>query len=87
MIPRSGGLRKIRLVVPGKGKRGGARAIYAVFLNDTLIVFAEGYMKNQQADLTKDELNAAMKAVGEVRAAVEAERNAKPGQPTDEEQP
>lgn len=28
LIPRSGGLRKIRLGLPGRGKRGGARVIY-----------------------------------------------------------
>ena len=28
LIPRSGGLRKIRLELPGRGKRGGARVIY-----------------------------------------------------------
>jgi hypothetical protein len=28
LIPRSGGLRKIRVGVAGRGKRGGARVIY-----------------------------------------------------------
>jgi len=28
LIPRSGGLRKIPLGMPGRGKRGGARVIY-----------------------------------------------------------
>lgn len=28
LIPRSGGLRKIRFELPGHGKRGGARVIY-----------------------------------------------------------
>lgn len=28
LIPRSGGLRKIRMALPGRGKRGGARVIY-----------------------------------------------------------
>jgi hypothetical protein len=28
LIPRSGGLRKIRIAASGRGKRGGARVIY-----------------------------------------------------------
>ena len=28
VIPRSGGLRKVRWSMPGRGKRGGARVIY-----------------------------------------------------------
>jgi hypothetical protein len=30
VIPRTGGARKVRLRLPGRGKRGGARVIYAL---------------------------------------------------------
>jgi hypothetical protein len=32
VIPRMGGLRKIRLALPGRGKRGGARVLYLAFV-------------------------------------------------------
>ena len=50
------GLRKLRVPLPGRGKRGGARVIYYhwVSQDQCLLVFA--YAKNVAADLTKDQL-------------------------------
>ena len=50
------GLRKLRVPLPGRGKRGGARVIYyhCVSHDQCLLVFA--YAKNVAADLTKDQL-------------------------------
>lgn len=49
------GLRKIRLSVKGKGKRGGARAIYYYFVNGAQIWLFTAYDKNEQEDLTNEE--------------------------------
>ena len=49
------GLRKWRVPLPGRGKRGGARVIYYHWVShdQCLLVFA--YAKNVAADLTKDQ--------------------------------
>ena len=50
------GLRKLRVPLPGRGERGGARVIYYHWVShdQCLLVFA--YAKNVAADLTKDQL-------------------------------
>lgn len=52
LIPRAGGLRKVRWGIEGKGKRGGTRVIY--FWNPKASVFYMllVYAKNVQDDLT-----------------------------------
>ena len=56
LIKESGGLRKVRWKLPGGGKRGGARIIYYWAVSDDQIYMLYGYAKNDQADLTKDQL-------------------------------
>lgn len=63
LIPGGGGIRKVRIGLVGRGKRGGARVIYfhhsariPVFL---LTVFA----KNERSDLSRAEVRAFAKAV------------------------
>ena len=56
VIPRSGGLRKIRLGVAGRGKRGGARVIYYWVTAKSQIYMVLAYAKNVQDDLTADQL-------------------------------
>jgi hypothetical protein len=52
LIPGTGGLRKLRWAKPGKGKRGGYRAIYYYFTEDVPIYLLAIYAKNSQVDLT-----------------------------------
>ena len=55
LIPRSGGLRKIRWRMPGRGKRGGIRVIYYLVTRDEIyMLFA--YAKNKQEDLSQAQL-------------------------------
>ena len=56
LIPRSGGLRKIRLGVAGRGNRGGARVIYYWVGARSRIYMLRAYAKNVQADLTEQQL-------------------------------
>jgi hypothetical protein len=56
LIPRSGGLRKVRLELPGRGKRGGARVIYYWVTAKSQIYMLLAYAKNVQEDLTEEQL-------------------------------
>jgi hypothetical protein len=51
VVPETGGVRKIRWALSGKGKRGGARVIY-YYHNDSIPLFLlDVYAKNEKADL------------------------------------
>lgn len=55
VIKGSGGLRKIRWKVPGKGKSGGLRIIYYCLDNDRIyMIFV--YPKSVQEDLTPEQV-------------------------------
>jgi len=56
IIPRSGGLRKVRWSVSGRGKRGGVRAIYYWVVPEDLILMLFMYPKNEKDDLTLHQL-------------------------------
>ncbi len=52
IIPGSGGLRKVRWSMPGRGKRGGARVIYYWAANQEQLLLLLIYAKNVQDNLT-----------------------------------
>lgn len=56
LIPRSGGLRKIRIAASGRGTRGGARVIYYWIVGKDQIYMLLAYAKNAQDDLSEDQL-------------------------------
>jgi len=63
IIPETGGVRKIRWALEGRGKRGGARVIY-YYHNERLPVFLlSAYAKNRKASLSKAERNAMKRLV------------------------
>ena len=58
VMPETGGVRKLRWGLQGRGKRGGVRVIY-YFHNETLPVFLLNvFAKNEKANLSKAERNA-----------------------------
>jgi mRNA-degrading endonuclease RelE of RelBE toxin-antitoxin system len=50
------GLRKLRWVIPGSGKRGGVRIIYYWYTRDEKIYMLFPYKKSEQDDLTREQL-------------------------------
>ena len=56
LIPGSGGLRKVRWQLPGKGKRGGIRVIYYWYSPAVQIYMLLAYGKSEQENLTPQQL-------------------------------
>ena len=56
LIPHSGGFRKMRISVEGRGKSRGARAIYYYVVKRGVIYLVMIYKKNQKINLTSEEL-------------------------------
>jgi mRNA-degrading endonuclease RelE of RelBE toxin-antitoxin system len=55
VVPSTGGVRKLRWAVPGKGKRGGARVIY-YFHDETLpLLVLNIYAKSEKTDISPGE--------------------------------
>lgn len=65
IIEGSGGLRKLRWPLTGRGKRGGARVIYYLARRDEIILLLYIYSKTEQDDLTSDQLKVLSRMVKE----------------------
>ncbi|MBX7235982.1 MAG: type II toxin-antitoxin system RelE/ParE family toxin [Caldilineales bacterium] len=65
VIPGSGGLRKLRWAVGQQGKRGGLRVIYYWVTADSIIYLLFLYRKNEQEDLTPDQLSVLRRLIKE----------------------
>jgi hypothetical protein len=68
LIPGTGGLRKRRIPLPGRGKRGGARVI-TLYLGERFPVYAVfAYAKNERENLSPQQTQALMRIVAEIKA-------------------
>jgi hypothetical protein len=65
LIMGSGGIRKVRCSVKGRGKRSGARVIYYFATSEETIFLLDIYAKNEKSDLTSPEIQALKKIVEE----------------------
>lgn len=69
IIPETGGVRKVRVALAGRGKRGGGRVVYYFHSQTVPLVIFTIYAKN-----AKDNLTAAQrKALAAVVSAIKAE--------------
>lgn len=63
VIPGTGGLRKARVALRGRGKRGGARVIYFWHARTARMLMLYAYSKNEREDLTHAQREALRKIV------------------------
>lgn len=52
LVADTGGVRKLRVPLPGRGKRGGARVVYLYVELRRRIYFLLAYAKNERVDLS-----------------------------------
>ena len=57
LVPDTGGVRKLRWGLAGRGKRGGPRVIYFYHSADIPLFALAAYAKNEQADLSQKDRN------------------------------
>lgn len=65
VVPHSGGLRKVRLPMIGRGKRGGLRLIYAIRRGGDRVYLLCLYAKSETDSLTQAQMRALGRAVDE----------------------
>ena len=63
VIPGTGGLRKIRWSMPGRGKRGGARVVYFWHARSATLLMLFVFAKNERDDLTYQQREALRRIV------------------------
>jgi hypothetical protein len=56
VVRGSGGIRKLRWSVPGRGKRGGLRIMYYWAKDEDVVYMLLAYEKNRQENLTPQQL-------------------------------
>jgi hypothetical protein len=57
LVPGTGGVRKLRWGLEGRGKRGGARVVYFYHNADIPLFALTAYAKNERADLSQKDRN------------------------------
>jgi mRNA-degrading endonuclease RelE of RelBE toxin-antitoxin system len=67
LIKETGGVRKVRMRLPGRGKSGSARVIYLYLENHALLYLLTLYTKKEQADLSPEQKKAIRAIVEEIK--------------------
>jgi hypothetical protein len=75
VIPGSGGVRKMRWGLEGRGKRGGARVIFFFHDMEMPLYLMTAYAKNERENVSQAEINTLQKIA---RALVEMNRKRRP---------
>ena len=67
VIPDTGGARKMRIQLEGRGKRGGGRVIYVDIYEAESIYLLLAYPKNVQENLTPEQKRAIRELIGQIK--------------------
>ena len=68
-IVGTGGFRKLRYALPGRGKSGGARVIYFFFDEDVPLLLVSCFAKNEKDNISAADVN----TLSKISAAIKAE--------------
>ena len=71
VIPGLSGLRKVRLALPGRGKRGAARVLYLLFVRAETVFLLYVFTKGEFADLPPDKRRVMKRLVDEIKKEFE----------------
>ncbi len=67
VIPRTGGVRKLRVAAKGRGKSGGYRLIYYFYNDKNPVLLFTIYGKNEKSDLTRQEEKELYKIIQDIK--------------------
>ena len=70
LIPGTGGVRKLRWALTGRGKSGGARVIYFFHDREMPLFVLTAFAKNERADLTQGDRNDLKRMTAALTAAL-----------------
>ena len=68
VIPGLGGLRKVRVALPGRGKRGSARIIFLAIIDACAMFMFYAYSKGDVSDMTSAQKKRVRQLVEEIKA-------------------
>jgi hypothetical protein len=71
VIPGMGGLRKIRLALPGRGKSGSARVLYLLYLRAETVFLLYVFTKGEFEDLPPDKRRVMRRLVDDIKREFE----------------
>lgn len=75
VIQGTGGLRKLRWALPGKGKSGGIRIFYVDFPTYEVIYFISLIKKNEKENITQEEKNIIFHLINSIEKNLSNSRN------------
>ena len=69
IVAGTGGVRKLRWRMPGRGRRGGARVLQLYLRHRDTVWLLDIYSKRAKADLSPDDVKAVRRVVGAIKRA------------------
>ncbi len=74
VISATGGLRKMRWALPGKGKSGGIRILYVDFPDYEVLYFISLIKKNEKENISKEDKNTISQIINSIEKNLRAKK-------------